>query len=55
MTKKFYTLIILTAVLVMHWNKTVAKINQGGKQNNEIRISYEKFSTFFHMVFIKIY
>ena len=56
MTNKFYTLVILAAVLVKHWNKIVAKFSQGGKQqNNEIRISYEKFSTFFHMVFIKIY
>jgi len=54
MTNKFYTLIILATVLVKHWNKTAAKFNQGGKQNNEIRISYEKFSTFFQVVFIKI-
>lgn len=55
MTNKFYTLIILAAVLVKHWNKTAAKFNQGRKRNNEVRISNEKFSIFFHMVFIKIY
>jgi len=55
MTNKFYKLIILAAVLVKHWNKTAAEFNQGGKQNNEIRISYVKSSTFFYMVFIKIY
>lgn len=30
---KLYKLIILAAVLVKHWNKTVAKFNQEGKQN----------------------
>lgn len=55
MTNKFYQLIILAAVLATHWNKNAAEFNQGGKQNSEICISYEKFSTFFYVVFIKIY
>jgi hypothetical protein len=34
MTNKLYKLIILAAVPVKQWNKTVAKFNQEGKQNN---------------------